>query len=503
MVDSPLGDLWLEKDTQKKVRTRLWRSWSIFEDNVRDMKAAMDQLMEKLGDMKAPRSDASSIVRELKRATFTLNRSAYADLLSTIRDGVSNLESLAATNIELEPERRLRSRIRLLSILRDISVSIYQAIRSSFTCACKHGIALRMSTCSADIIPGDAEADVIQHLKFHIALSYEPGSIDPSQLEPSTAKQLWDELTLELVAPPIQPATRPVLPEPLRPAKTTRIQRSVRFGSFQSSLSSSATITLNEANITSMTLGATSPTTTSVSDPAADLCEHLKGVRKRAQGESCGKVVDRSSAKARCFALYPSQIHGQGGDKMVSLHDVLTCQTNMQPLTYRDRLQLAVFTASSVLQLYQTPWLSELPSSHHFFLIARNGLESSCYKYAFVMPAGGSPSTIPLLPGIIRSPTLLALGILLIEIICGQTIDVLRTSGDGVHPASPDLLCDYIVARRLLTQVYQASSNYGSAVRRCINGEFPRQTLDLDDEDFRQEVYSGVVALLEEDLSHT
>ncbi|KAK0726071.1 hypothetical protein B0H67DRAFT_642402 [Lasiosphaeris hirsuta] len=126
-------------------------------------------------------SDGSSIVRELKRDTIILNRSAYADLLSTIRDGLPNLESLTATNIELEPERRLRSRIRVLSILRDIPINIYQAIRSSFTCcACKHEIGLRMSTCS--VIPGDAEGNVLRDLRLHIALSYEPGSRDPSQL---------------------------------------------------------------------------------------------------------------------------------------------------------------------------------------------------------------------------------------------------------------------------------------------------------------------------------
>ena len=139
-------------------------------------------------------------------------------------------------------------------------------------------------------------------------------------------------------------------------------------------------------------------------------------------------------------------------------------------------------------------------------------------EYAFVIastspspPAAATSTHTTTLPVKIRNPTLLALGILLIEIICGQTIDAMRTAEDSQGVFTIDtkktdnntLLSDYMVARRLLSQVYEASSNYGSAVRRCINGDFPRQTLDLDDEDFRQEVYSGVVSLLEEDLSHT
>lgn len=208
---------------------------------------------------------------------------------------------------------------------------------------------------------------------------------------------------------------------------------------------------------------------------------------------------------------------------MVSLRDVLSPKSNTQPLSYRDRLQLAVFVAYSVLQLYSTPWLPDLLTSKNvFFLIGEGFMSYPDSEHAFLIASGVPPPALgqqhipkdTSLPVKIRNPTLFALGILLIEIICGQTIDAMRTPDDsqGVFSinatANTDtdtntLLSDYMVARRLLSQVYEASSNYGSAVRRCINGDFPRQKLDLDDEDFRQEVYSGVVSLLEEDLSHT
>lgn len=50
MVDNPLGDLWLEEGIRKKVRVRLWRSWSVFEKNLQEMNGAIDRLMDALGD---------------------------------------------------------------------------------------------------------------------------------------------------------------------------------------------------------------------------------------------------------------------------------------------------------------------------------------------------------------------------------------------------------------------------------------------------------------------
>ena len=50
MVEDPLGELWQEVETQKRIRHRLWRSWGVFEQTVKDMKAAIEETMEKLGN---------------------------------------------------------------------------------------------------------------------------------------------------------------------------------------------------------------------------------------------------------------------------------------------------------------------------------------------------------------------------------------------------------------------------------------------------------------------
>ena len=49
MVENPGGDLWVRDDTQKAIRTRLWKSWNVFEETLRDIQTATDEMYEKLG----------------------------------------------------------------------------------------------------------------------------------------------------------------------------------------------------------------------------------------------------------------------------------------------------------------------------------------------------------------------------------------------------------------------------------------------------------------------
>ncbi|KAL3294346.1 hypothetical protein RB213_005245 [Colletotrichum asianum] len=101
-----------------------------------------------------------------------------------------------------------------------------------------------------------------------------------------------------------------------------------------------------------------------------------------------------------------------------------------------------------------------------------------------------------------RCPPLLALGILLLELNLGRTIESLRIQYETPPPGAPRLMYDSMTAQRLLQERQMDSLNYKSAVQRCIWGEFARQKLDLNDEDFRQEIYEKVVALLETDLKN-
>ncbi|KAG7290328.1 hypothetical protein NEMBOFW57_000328 [Staphylotrichum longicolle] len=103
-----------------------------------------------------------------------------------------------------------------------------------------------------------------------------------------------------------------------------------------------------------------------------------------------------------------------------------------------------------------------------------------------------------------RNTTTFALGIMLLEIILGSTLDQLREPQEAAnawHGDESGILRDSATAFRLLEQrVALIDQSYMLVVRRCIECTADQ---DLDQERFRQEVYNGVVAELEAILDHT
>ncbi len=63
-------------------------------------------------------------------------------------------------------------------------------------------------------------------------------------------------------------------------------------------------------------------------------------------------------------------------------------------------------------------------------------------------------------------------------------------------------LADYLTAQRALENATLPSEKYRSAVSRCLQGELHQTGRGFEHEDFCQEFYAGVVALLEKDLEN-
>ncbi|KAJ0353549.1 hypothetical protein KNSL1_001979 [Colletotrichum chrysophilum] len=368
MIEDPFGPAWQEDVIQAKIKARLWRSFSIFEDIVTDMEEATKEMMKKLDlqpDGKIKWQEATFVIREFKRASFVLKRSDHAEQMTTIKDGITSLESLIDRNIKMEPERKLRSQGRLMRLVRELSASVYRALRSSFQCSCAHEVHLGLVSRSVELAQKDEDEDVIQKLAFQLALTYDKIEKTANDEKEPCERVAWEEVRVQ------------ALPK------------------------------------------ATAQTLTSV-----------------------GR----------------------------------TSKTKMpEILTSRDIL---FFKRGEELQ----------------------------YEHAFVMKGlqerledkqkgnNSAPSS--------RCPALLALGILLLELNLGRTIESLRIQYETPPPGAPRLMYDSMTAQRLLQERQMDSLNYKSAVQRCIGGEFARPKLDLNDEDFRQEIYEKVVALLETDLKN-
>ena len=103
-----------------------------------------------------------------------------------------------------------------------------------------------------------------------------------------------------------------------------------------------------------------------------------------------------------------------------------------------------------------------------------------------------------------RNTTLFALGIMLLEIMLGSTLDQLREPHEEMMAFEGDefgIIRDSVTALRLLEQrVALINPSYKVVVERCMECTAGQ---DLDEESFRQEVYNGVVMELEAILDHT
>lgn len=439
----------------------------------------------------------SLISKEFKRVKFLFRQSRYEGLLKTVRDGVSRLEDLAAANIEYVPKRKNRSRVRLLDIVRELSSGLYRAVRSNLMCDCEHHISMRVSDYKGEITPDDSDEYVIQKLEMHLALTI-PGSEFDDSLSAVIEKQ-WKELLIRS-NPPLQVSVQTPnrRQNTANPIISSTNQITINFSLSQLSSSSTATMVQTETSLisdstTGMSLEATAvdlaePNTR----PNIGLCHKLK-TSSAAEGlDYFGTVSDRSP-NTRRYSVSPSASSPGDGWKLVSLKD------SLESLAYEKRLQLSVFIVKSVLQFYKAPWLPEMPSNRDIFFF-QNG-SSPDYERPFLIAKNDRSEAKPETGDgpIIGNPTLLATGVLLIELIKGKTIESLQTSEEILRD---DPISLYTTASKLARELCQASSNFGTAVSRCIDGKIQGKGLDLGDPYGRSDFYSGIIALLEEDLKH-
>lgn len=520
MIESPFGTLWQEDVVKRKIRARLGDSIEVFESNIEEMRDAMYEMMQRLGleqGAQSPGKSKSFISKEFQRAAFAISRSSYEDILSKMRNCTSDLEALTNQTVSLEPERQESSQVRLLTLLRDLSIGLYNALKHSLSCAtCSvHTLNLELCTRPSDIMYGESESSILKHLCMNLAFTY------PSNSSNESSGKRWEELRFEPL---------PAVPEPaLMPQPDKKQERavgperpkikSVKFSSFMSSASSTAssTTTLTSRPSSTTTLNSVITITKALSDtnidttknhiplsaPILDLCSKVRASQKRQQTDSYGFITDGSvqavDAKRR-YQVYPLELEDGEESHLwsaISLSDVLRRSKSAPPLGYGDKLRLAVVIATSVLQLYQTPWLPHALTADDIFFIQKR--YNHVYESAFIMrrlPEQHSGYTSLSKP---RDPTLLSLGFLLIELLLGQTI-ITHKNPEELSNSILDLEETYIAAQNFLPQIRNESLNYFSAVHRCLDGDLHRWRGDKNDQDFRHSMYSGIVALLKKDL---
>ncbi|EGU86054.1 hypothetical protein FOPG_11541 [Fusarium oxysporum f. sp. conglutinans race 2 54008] len=484
LIDNPMGDLWREEETLKKVQFRLGKGFKVFQDTANDLRATLfdlGRLIESQGEGMFP---------GLKRAVFTLSRSQYADILTEIRGSVSNLENMTDRNMELEPARRVRSKQKLFTILRDLSESLYRALRSSLTCSCRHDIGLGLETRKVEGFPGDDEQKLIGLNSFKISVSYKT---DFGPLK------TWQDFNLKPQRLCPGPSPPEVMPFPSSRLGRTSGKKRVQFSDSPQGFLTTTHATPRVAKVpTSLTArDHTVPVTI-----CSDLCQITKNNASNAFPESApnisGIIHDRSLHVTTEFQLCPIQVspfQNPQSISLISLRDILYQTNKSTHLPTRDRHNLAVVISSSFLQLHGSPWLPDRLDSRDIFFFTYQG--SPLFTKPLLMKNlpdrndNHGYKTVQSPPS--ANPALWSLGLLLIELILGRALDINNKQSWG---------SEYFIAYELLPEVRMISLNYGTAVMRCLGGELHSTDYLSGGADFCQDVYAGIVALLERDLEN-
>ncbi|KLO99619.1 uncharacterized protein LW94_11106 [Fusarium fujikuroi] len=478
-----------DPELKAKLQRRLWKGFDLFNQTLKEINAAMNEAINRIS---LQIQDESNIRRSLRHSFLD-------DLLSRINEGVLVLEQLVDRSIQLEPTRNRRLQGKFLCFVRNLACELSCALRASFHCTCGHQICLQLERRSPDMVPGDTGEEAAKHIGFHLALSYQGPSTKPDII--SSRDTMWSDVLAKpsLMSRP-EALTITIQPKQKDRLKAFRENSSPIYSrSFSSPMDGSAKLQANSVELKSVVNHPQRSTRT------VDLCNSITRPLEPGTETSYGMIFDVSTPETYAYhvsSVILSKYRAQCGRTITSLNGVLGQNRQHMILSEQDRLKLAVVISSNLLQLHGSPWMPKVIRSQDIYLIQSDD-DPICDRF-FVM------QTLPNKTGScieenaelrsMRNQALFYLGVLLIELAFGKSLELLRSARDKSSTGS-QFFTDYRTAKRLVDQVTSfIGPNYGSAVSRCIDGEFHGRGVGLEDQDLSQDVYAGVVALLEKEL---
>ena len=480
---------------------------------------------------------------------------------------ITNCDIRTNQNMELEPSRQKRKRSgQHFKTVQKQAKNLYEAILSSWSCECNgHCVNLGLESRTENIISADADSirfkvvfsyesedpvpigQAWQEAEFR-PLRKPVGESQSTVIPPSNSAVSLDKLDrltkspngstfggkgLSLRSKPKKEVKfRPDFSPIFRKVSSESSSMTRSRGSSSSSViqsKSDITQTLQIHGVDSSSTLQTQASTVSVSSlppyteradyraPIESLCRTMQlcYLDSTSEEQCLGYLRQQQEDTRQCLGLYLSKQNApQSKPDVTSLGTLLSDQPNQlsvanltavgkPPMNWGERLGLALTLASSVLQLYMTPWLQEYWDKNDIFIneaCKKNIRQHSFVRRKFQAKTAEEVKESPCLPIFIQNKSIFALGIVLIELSLGQSLASMRLPED-LENGQPTPWTDLVTANRLLEAVYgQAGTRYGDAVRRCIRCEFDHRNTSLDDDGFRQAVYDGVVAPLEDDF---
>lgn len=512
LLKDPTSTLWKDDTLNKRLQDRLGRSYSVFTHTVNDMNATVLGFIKRLDlddQGKVRWTESTGFKLALKRASFSLQKRDFDDLIERLQKHNRYLEKFTNRSIEFEPSRRKRKQSSRLQKLGEYAKSVFHALEASFVCDCRdsnsHTALFGLAPRSSQLTSRSSKQQ--GKIEFQVVIS----GIFPEKAAPLDEAIIWQEMSLESAEDnPESYVQSQINQQPtqslgyLSTASTgsvTLTRKSVRFFQALQTRSSIPSQSSSQTTLTQNTSTTIIPTQSTISIPQpqpshvdiSNMCKIICTSPASPHPDCLGYIVDGD----RKFLLYPLARSSAPGKKCwstVSLRQILqNTVASAPPLTPWDRLTLAATVASAVLQLHASPWLKSAWNNDDVLFLQREG--ERLYKQVFVAKQVPDPGKAAVEPSSfsIFNETLLALAIVLVELSLGP-LETLQTPED----LRAGICANMVTLWRLVENdeigiVF--GPKYQSAVKRCI--ELAKASNSLD-EHVQQDLYDGVVSILED-----
>jgi hypothetical protein len=496
---NPGGELWKAASFEGRLKKRLGASYDPYLSIVTKLRTTAEKFKDrlKLGDsgqvcsrfrtcddradtLQPQFTQPQAFKEHYKRLRFSLSKSDYSDLITTIRHANTVLHRLTFQRQNIENQQRgEKSSIPDFQNINERAHGFYSILSSGWTCPCQssHAISLRLEPRMDEASSDDDDGDDSARMRDPFRVLFQYGHHQAASSTIAVRPWIWDEADIHVTRGHLGP----------RDPCHVHSGKGVRFAS-QAKRAVKAALE-PEPNL----------------EPIKDLCSAIRTLQKP-QRHVCWTLLEREIVKQNYeLRIYPTKTLPQDTEKW-SVSTLRKTSRRGRKFPKRDRVRLAVTLASSVLQLHKTPWLDDNWGIDNIYFVERPGC--TAYNYPFVsrgLDAGSSSSqpTVPKQLGrMIRNQPLFALGVALIELWYGESLPELHEDEDG--PLDPpdlqsSLLTRFNTADRLADELADdAGTKYSDAVRRCIRCDFSLRVNNLEDVQFQKAVFHGVVAKLKE-----
>ncbi|KAI0396857.1 hypothetical protein F5Y17DRAFT_418115 [Xylariaceae sp. FL0594] len=471
LIADPFGPLWQAPHIQALVERRLDHTATSFRTLVLRMREEIAGMRLKLGvshDSELELENKTVLKRNMVK--IVMQFSDYQDGLKRLADMNQKLHMLMLGNLHNEPHRVSLKEYKVLNLLRAMSSTIYNAVKSSLSCNCadSHGMGFRLQWPTFFGKDSDSSVEaLVKRLDFHLLLlNYTPYAN-------RTNTWSWNELILRSLgdSEPVHPTT-----DVARRQGENHVMALTHSASKDQATESRTPGAVRSQRVNSHDINLQPLQRDKRLSQIKNICETMtRDISHNMTKEPYGYLLDGATQTKQRFEVFPFRSpHDQDKHTAIRLTDVFT---QVQPPSLAQRYHIAATTAASILLTHETLWTPSILSRKSFYVIARQGvldLDELYLANESLSDVNSSKATPPdQQEGIL---TLYYLSIFLVEVILWRPVyECFEHEGMDLRGVALEEIFDYTTTKGLariesiLKRIaWGISDDYKEIVKHCI-----------------------------------